>query len=100
MMPPRAAAGWWSGWGSGCWLRRCGVAAREFAEQPAGLAVPYARKTPLLAGQLAAIAAELAGRAGARLARVLAVEVSRHTLVRVLMALPAGRGAGAGAGHR
>jgi transposase len=69
-----------------CPDRRCGVA--TFAEQPQGLAVPYARKTPLLAGQLAAIAAELAGRAGARLARVLAVEVSRHTLVRVLMALP------------
>jgi transposase len=60
----------------------------SFAEQPAGLAVPYARKTPLLAGQLAAIAAALAGRAGSRLARVLAVEVSRHTLVRILMALP------------
>jgi transposase len=60
----------------------------SFAEQPAGLAVPYARKTLLLAGQLAAIAVELAGRAGSRLARVLAVEVSRHTLVRVLMALP------------
>ena len=51
--------------------------------------MPYARKTPLLAGQLAAVAAALAGRAGSRLARaVLAVEVSRHTLVRVLMALP------------
>jgi transposase len=60
----------------------------SFAEQPAGLAVPYARRTPLLAGQLGAIAAELAGRAGSRLAAVLAVEVSRHTLVRVLMALP------------
>jgi transposase len=69
-----------------CPDRGCGVA--TFAEQPQGLAVPYARKTPLLAGQLAGIAAELAGRAGARLARVLAVEVSRHTLVRVLMALP------------
>lgn len=69
-----------------CGNSRCGVA--TFAEQPQGLAVPYARKTPLLAGQLAAIAAELAGRAGSRLARVLAVEVSRHTLVRVLMALP------------
>jgi len=64
----------------------CPVA--TFAEQPPGLAVPYARKTPLLAGQLAAVAAELAGRAGSRLARVLAVQVSRHTLVRVLMALP------------
>jgi len=72
-------------------LLACGGAGcprASFAEQLAGLAVPYARRTPLLAGQLAAIAAELAGRAGARLARVLAVEVSRHTLVRVLMALP------------
>jgi transposase len=73
-------------------LLRCGNAEclrASFAEQPAGLAVPYARKTPLLAGQLGAVAAALAGRAGSRLARaVLAVEVSRHTLVRVLMALP------------
>jgi transposase len=60
----------------------------SFAEQPAGLAVPYARKTPLLAGQLAAVAGALGGRAGSRLARVLAVEVSRRTLVRVLTALP------------
>ena len=71
---------------------RCGSAGcprASFAEQPAGLAVPYARKTPLLAGQLGAIAAELAGRAGSRLARaVLAAEVSRHALIRMLMALP------------
>lgn len=65
-----------------------GCPAVTFAEQPAGLAAPYARRTPLLERQLAAVAAELAGRAGSRLARVLAVEVSRHTLGRVLMALP------------
>ena len=48
------------------WLRvrllRCGstgCAEGSFAEQPAGLAVPYARKTPLLAGQLAAVAVAL-----------------------------------------
>jgi transposase len=73
-------------------LLRCGNAdcpRASFAEQPEGLAVRYARRTPLLAGQLGAVAAALAGRAGARLARaVLAVQVSRHTLVRVLMALP------------
>jgi transposase len=73
-------------------LLRCGNAdcpRASFAEQPEGLAVPYARRTPLLAGQLGAVAAALAGRAGARLARaVLAVQVSRHTLIRVLMALP------------
>jgi transposase len=66
-----------------------GCATKTFAEQPAGLAVRYARRTPLLAGQVGAVAAALAGRAGSRLARaVLAVQVSRHTLVRVLMALP------------
>ncbi len=73
-------------------LLRCGNAEcprASFAEQPEGLAVPYARVTPLLAGQLGAVAAALAGRAGSRLARaVLAVQVSRHTLIRVLMALP------------
>jgi transposase len=73
-------------------LLRCGNAQCprvSFAEQPQGLAVPYARRTPLLAGQLGAVAAALAGRAGSRLARaVLAVQVSRHTLIRVLMALP------------
>ena len=78
-------------------LLRCGNAdcpRASFAEQPEGLASPYARVTPLLAGQLGAVAAALAGRAGARLARaVLAVQVSRHTLIRVLMALP---GAAAG----
>ena len=85
-------------------LLACGNAGcprASFAEQPAGLAVPYARKTPLLAGQLAAVAGALAGRAGARLARVLAVEVSRHTLVRVLHGAARSRPrAGAGAGHR
>jgi transposase len=73
-------------------LLRCGNAEcprASFAEQPEGLAVPYARRTPLLAGQLGAVAAALAGRAGSRLARaVLAVEVSRHALIRILMALP------------
>ncbi len=78
-------------------LLRCGnpqCPKGSFAEQPEGLAVPYARKTLLLAGQLAAVAAALCGRAGSRLARaVLAVEVSRHALIRALMSLP-GPGAG------
>jgi transposase len=73
-------------------LLRCGNAecpVGSFAEQPAGLATPYARKTPLLAGQLGAVAAALAGRAGSRLARiVLAAGVSRDTLIRALMAVP------------
>jgi transposase len=66
-----------------------GCATKTFAEQPAGLASRYARRTPLLAGQLGAVAAALAGRAGSRLARaVLAVQVSRHALVRMLLAPP------------
>jgi transposase len=73
-------------------LLRCGNAdcpRKSFAEQPEGLASRHARKTPLLAGQLAAVAGELAGRAGARLAgAVLAAVGSRHTLIRVLMAAP------------
>jgi len=60
----------------------------SFAEQPAGLAAPYARRTPLAAGELAAVAGALGGRPGSRLARVLAVEVSRHTLVRMVMLVP------------
>jgi transposase len=60
-----------------------------FAEQPQGLACWRARKTPPLAGALAGAVTLLAARPAARLARsVLAVEVSRHTLVRVLMGLP------------
>lgn len=60
-----------------------------FAEQPRGLASPYARRTPPLEEQLTEIARALAGRAGARLASaVLAVQVSRHTLIRLVMDLP------------
>jgi transposase len=60
-----------------------------FAEQPGGLAGPRARKTAPLARMLEAMAAALAGRAGARLSRaLLAVEVSRHLLVRLVMAAP------------
>ena len=73
-------------------LLRCGNAGcprKSFAEQPEGLASRHARTTPLLGAQLTAVAVALAGRGGARLARaVLAVEVSRHMLIRVLMALP------------
>ena len=66
-----------------------GCAKGTFAEQPAGLARRRARKTPALAAALAAAAESLGGRPAARLAgRLLAVEVSRRTLIRVLMALP------------
>jgi transposase len=62
--------------------------AATFAEQPPGLARPYARRTPPAAGQQAAVAVALAGRAGSRLTAVLACPASRHTLIRVLAALP------------
>ncbi len=62
---------------------------RTFAEQPRGLAEPRARKTPGLSRMLLAVAAAAGGRPGSRLAReVLAAEVSRHLLVRLVMAVP------------
>lgn len=77
------------------WLRVrvlcCGNAqcpAGTFAEQPEGLAVRYARRTAAAGQVLAAVAAAVAGRAGCRLAGVLAVAVSRHTLIRMLMRAP------------
>jgi transposase len=69
----------------------CGTAAcpkQTFAEQPPGLASRYARRTPLAVQELTAVAVALAGRAGARLAAVLAIDVSRDTLISMLMALP------------
>jgi transposase len=66
-----------------------GCPKQTFAEQPQGLASWRARKTPPLAGALAGAVMLLAARPAARLAgAVLAVEVSRHTLARVLMGLP------------
>ena len=53
-----------------------GCGRRTFAEQVDGLTVRYARKTPLLGGELGSIAVALAGRAGSRLAAVLGVPAS------------------------
>lgn len=61
---------------------------RTFVEQVEGLTVRYGRRTPPLHRLLVAIALALAGRAGARMAAVLAVAVSRVTLLSMLMALP------------
>jgi zinc-finger of transposase IS204/IS1001/IS1096/IS1165 len=61
---------------------------RTFAEQVPGLAIPYARKTPPLAGVLRDIAIALAGRAGSRLAARLGVPASRQVLLRLVMAAP------------
>jgi transposase len=60
-----------------------------FTEQPAGLATPFARRTPAARAALEAIAAALCGRAGARLAAALGMEPpGRDSMIRLVMALP------------
>ena len=59
-----------------------------FAEQVEGLTSRYARRTPLLAGSLEAVAAALGGRAGSRLAAALGMTAGRTCMLRLLMALP------------
>ncbi|MER5407379.1 hypothetical protein [Streptomyces sp. NPDC002769] len=63
-------------------------ARRTFAEQVEGVTIRYGRRTVVLVALVRAIALALAGRAGARLAAVLHIVVSRVTLSNVLMALP------------
>ncbi len=65
-----------------------GCVARTFAEQPAALTAPRARRTSLLRRMLASIAVALAGRAGARLADRLGMPTSRDSLLRLLRGLP------------
>jgi transposase len=66
-----------------------GCPAVTFAGQVEGLASRYARRTPLLAAHLAAVAAALCGRAGSRLAAALGTAApSRQTMIRLLMAVP------------
>ncbi|MFG3395907.1 ISL3 family transposase [Streptomyces parvus] len=59
-----------------------------FAEQIAGLTIPPARYTPLVCEQLASIALAPAGRAGARLARILGLRVAKDTLLRMVRSIP------------
>ncbi|MFE7268374.1 ISL3 family transposase [Streptomyces sp. NPDC057592] len=59
-----------------------------FAEQIPGLTSPHARFSPLRLEAMRAIARALAGRAGARLASMLAMPVNRMTLLRLLRGLP------------
>lgn len=61
---------------------------RTFAEQVEGLTLRYGRRTVVLTALVQAIALALAGRAGARLAAMLHIVVSRMTLLNVLMKLP------------
>jgi transposase len=65
-----------------------GCAAVTFAEQVEGLASRRARRTPLLARMLTAVALALAGRAGSRLAAALGPAAGRSGMLRLVMALP------------
>jgi hypothetical protein len=65
-----------------------GCELRTFAEQIPAVTQRHQRRTPLLGSVLEAVALALAGRAGARLAGALGIEVSRSTLIRLIRALP------------
>jgi transposase len=62
--------------------------AATFAEQLPGLTGWYQRHTAGLRALLETAGLALAGRAGARLAAALGAAVSRHTLIRLVRALP------------
>jgi transposase len=68
-----------------CPVISCGR--RTFAEQIPGLTRRYGRRTERLRSTLAAAGLALAGRAGARMARVFGVSVSRSTVLRLVEAL-------------
>ncbi|MFC8794822.1 ISL3 family transposase [Streptomyces cinereoruber] len=65
-----------------------GCPRQTFREQVPGLIERYQRRTRRLADQLGSVVKELAGRAGARLSRVLAAAISRSTALRLLTRLP------------
>ncbi|MFF0561363.1 ISL3 family transposase [Streptomyces sp. NPDC004266] len=69
-----------------CPVISCGR--RTFAEQLPGLTRRYGRRTERLRSTPAAIGLALAGRAGARLASVFGVSVSRSAVLRLVEALP------------
>lgn len=62
-----------------------GCPQQTFREQVPGVVERYQRRTNRMADQLGSVVAELAGRAGARLSRVLACAISRSTALRMLM---------------
>lgn len=61
---------------------------RTFVEQIPGLTRRHGQRTERLRSTLASVGLALAGRAGARIARVLGVSVSRSTVLRLVDALP------------
>ena len=61
---------------------------QTFREQVPGVLDRYQRRTTRLTIQAAGVARQLAGRAGAALLTALAVPLSRHTALRLLLRLP------------
>lgn len=61
---------------------------QTFREQLPGVLERYQRRTSRLRWQIGAVVRELAGRASARLLPALAIFLSRHTALRLLMRLP------------
>jgi transposase len=61
---------------------------QTFREQVAGVLDRYQRRTTRLTIQAGGVARQLAGRAGAALLTALAVPLSRHTTLRLLLRLP------------
>ncbi|MFD4611344.1 ISL3 family transposase [Streptomyces sp. NPDC058440] len=59
-----------------------------FAEQVPGLTRRFGRRTERLRSTLVSVGLALAGRAGARMAEVFGVPVSRNTLLRLITSLP------------
>ncbi|MFE5698968.1 transposase family protein, partial [Streptomyces erythrochromogenes] len=66
-----------------------GCARVTFAEQVEGLTSRYVWRTPVLQRIVGALGVALAARAVVRLGLVLGIAVSRMTVLRVVMALPA-----------
>nr|WP_162795779.1 ISL3 family transposase [Nonomuraea lactucae] len=60
---------------------------QTFREQLPGLLERYQRRTPRLASHIGVVVHELAGRAGMRVLSALAVRLSRHTALRILLRL-------------
>ena len=65
-----------------------GCAVQTFREQVPGVLSRYQQRTARLAGQVSAIARELAGRASSRLLPALGITASRHTMLRALLKIP------------
>lgn len=61
---------------------------RTFAEHVPGLSRRFGRRTERLRSTLVSVGLALAGRAGARPAKVLDTPVGRNTLLRLIAALP------------